>query len=174
MPGTVYGPFDDTSIPFIDGTGTARNQFASQGILSGSTLGNTPWMLLADPDTGIRAGSLTPYPAAPPAIAPQHSTSLEAARLFNSAGGAPGACTLFGFVVNATNTAGWVLLYDAAAIPVDGAVLPVKAWQLPANTSLDWRGSPIKLNNGCALVFSSSGPFFQTSSASAAFSAEVQ
>ena len=70
--------------------------------------------------------------------------------------------------------AGWVLLRDATSEAADGAVTPVLAWQVPANSTLD-RGfdPPLKMANGCTLTFSTTGPTTQTKSATAFFGGRI-
>lgn len=173
MSATIYGSFTDTYIPYLDGTGAPHTQFISQS--PGSSPITAPWNILVDPDTGIRAGSSAPYPVQAPGIVPQFTVgTVEAGHLFQNAAGVPGAGVLSAFQVNTQDNGGWVLLYDQAAIPPDGEAAPIKWWQVGAFATLDWHGYPIKLLNGCAIVFSSTGPFFQTSSATATFSAEVR
>lgn len=83
-------------------------------------------------------------------------------------------CALHAVNVANGTTAGWVLLYDANAVPADGTVKPRRVWQMAANTSLELRFAvPIQLLTGCTLVYSSTGPFTQTASATAFISADV-
>lgn len=172
MSAVNYGSLTDTQIGYIDGGGVARTQLVSQ--TGGASPIQAPWNVLVDPDTGLRFGSDNPIPTQQLAIAPQSSIQLEASHVFDSASGAPGPCMLSAFQCNAVQQAGWLLLYDAIAAPADGIVVPLKSWQIDANATFDWHGYPIKLLVGCVMVFSTSGPFMQVSSASAAFSAEVQ
>src|SRR3954470_1377193 len=57
------------------------------------------------------------------AVAPIVSGALEASHVLKTA-----ACTLYALNLNATVT-GWFMLFDAATVPNDGAVTPIKAWQ---------------------------------------------
>lgn len=173
MSGTIYGPLTDTYISYVDGTGNPHTQFISQS--AGSSPITVPWNVLVDPDTGIRAGSNTPYPVQAPGIAPQYTNGVpEASHLFQAADGQVGPCTLAAFQINTQGVSGWVLLYDESFVPDDGIQVPIKSWQVGQYATLDWHGYPIKLLQGCVLVFSSTGPFVQTSSATAIFSAEVR
>ena len=101
----------------------------------------------------------------------QPSTALESSRILGT-----GSRQLIGFQVNMT-AAGWVMLFDSATVPADGPVTPVKWWQVAANSTLavSWGAdAPLLLLNGCTLVFSTTGPFTKTTSASATFSGEVR
>lgn len=173
MAATIYGPFTDSFVAYLDGTGAAHTQFVSQS--TGGSPIQAPWNIIVDPDTGIRLGSANPFPIQVPAIAPQASTQAEASHVFNNALGSVGACTLLAFQVNTIEQNGWLLLFDAVAAPSDGTVRPIKWWQIGANDTLDWHGYPIALANGCVFVFSLTGPFTQSSAGSTAvFSAEVR
>lgn len=173
MPSTIYGPFTDTFISYLDGTGGAHTQFVSQS--SGGSPITAPWNILVDPDTGTRLGSANPFPVQSAPIAPQFSSQAEASHVFNNASGSIGPGTLLAFQVNTIGQNGWVLLYDAVAVPADGVVAPIKWWQIGANETFQWHGYPIALANGCTLVFSLTGPFAQASAGpTAVFSAEVR
>jgi hypothetical protein len=154
-------------ITFLDGLGASKQQIVSKTNDSVGLV--TPNSVLIDPNTGLPCGSANPYPIQRQPIAPAASVALEAGHIF-----AAQACTLYGFRASVQGTGGWIMLYDAAAIPADGAVIPTSHWAIDGNSTLSWAGLPIKLLNGCVLVFSFDGPFQQTSAAQAAFSAEVQ
>ena len=79
---------------------------------------------------------------------------------------ATGPCQFFSAtcVANAS-VAGWFLIYDAATVPADGAgqkpfsAIPVSAGGV-VSASVCLFGHPCQ--NGCVLVFSTTGPFTQT------------
>jgi hypothetical protein len=66
-------------------------------------------------------------------------------------------------------SAGYVLIYDAVSAPADGVVTPARCLPLAANTGIEinWRAAPIWFRNGVIVVFSTTGCFTQTSSATA-------
>lgn len=74
-----------------------------------------------------------------------------------------------GINVTSGASAGYVLIYDAVAPPANGTVSPARCVPLAANTGieLNWRATPIWFRNGVAVVFSTTGCFTQTSSATA-------
>jgi hypothetical protein len=103
-------------------------------------------------------------------IAPVCSSALASSLVLNAA-----ACSLFGFQVNTTTAAGWVMLFDATSAPVDGAVTPKKWWQIGPNSTLGIDSlPPLSMLTGAVLVFSTTGPFTKTASATAAFSGETR
>lgn len=86
-----------------------------------------------------------------------------------------GAGNFYGANVTSGASAGFVLLHDAIAAPVNGAVTPVKCWVLPANSSVGVSANPpIVFPTGMTLTFSTTGCFNQTLSATAFMSGEVQ
>jgi len=78
------------------------------------------------------------------------------------------------FVFNSGATAGWLMLHDLSAAPVNGAVTPRLVWQIPANTTLD-RGfdPPLRVVNGAVLTFSTTGPTTLTLSATGWFGGRI-
>ena len=70
---------------------------------------------------------------------------------------------------------GYLMLFDAAAAPADGAVTPIwSAGVIAALTPYTWQanaGPGIRFNTGIVAVFSSTGPFTKTASATAYISA---
>lgn len=73
-------------------------------------------------------------------------------------------CWNSAFVV-AGSTGGWLLVYDATSAPSDGAVTPVIALPVAAGgwVSIN-NGYPHTCVNGCTIVFSTTGPYTQTTS----------
>ncbi len=102
------------------------------------------------------------------------SAVLETGRVLK-----PGAGQLSSFQVNNDATgAVIVMLFDATAIPADGAVVPVKWWPLAASTvlSVSYADAPLLLTTGITLVCStpSTAFFTKTATAHCLFSGEVR
>lgn len=99
-----------------------------------------------------------------PPIAPVSSPALSGSLVI-----AATATVLMSVDCVTTNAAGWLLLFNATTVPADGAVAPVKAYQIPANTTFRARYDPggLAFNTGCVAVFSTTGPFTKTANASA-------
>lgn len=72
-------------------------------------------------------------------------------------------------------SAGVVFLFNATSIPANGAVTPVKAWIVAANSSLDKAfNPPLRLGTGATLAFGTgTDPFSLTASATAFLSGEA-
>jgi len=109
------------------------------------------------------------------------STATETGHVFKGASGA-----LFRFQVNTGGSAGWVLLVDGIVVPSNGAVVGCSGanstgcvaawWQVGSSTTLtvDYGQLPQRLFNGITVVFSTTGPFTMTSSATAVFAGTTQ
>ena len=70
---------------------------------------------------------------------------------------------------------GWLMLFDLTAAPADGAVAP--KWTLPVSgaTGGQWNWDvPLQFLNGIVAVYSSTGPFVKTASATAFISGQPQ
>lgn len=101
------------------------------------------------------------------------SASTESNHVLKASAGSLSALT-----VTIGATSGWVLVFDAASAPSNGAVTP--KWWFPV-TSDGTKGGiavswpvPVPFSTGITAVFSTTGPFTQTLSATAQFSGQVQ
>lgn len=79
------------------------------------------------------------------------------------------ACNVYGFNVTVGASAGYVLLINATSAPADGAVTPIWCIPVAANSGIDvsWRQAPRKMTTGATLIFSTTGCFTKTASATA-------
>jgi len=73
-------------------------------------------------------------------------------------------------------SAGFAMLIDAAAEPANGAVTPKRVWPIAANGSLDTKFQEVGLQcrDGVVIVFSTTGPFTYTASATAFIAGEAE
>lgn len=99
------------------------------------------------------------------------SPASEASRVLKNGPG-----LLNGFSATSGGSAGYVLIFDSATVPADGAVTPKFCYVLPAGatTGASWLSYPINFVNGIVIVFSTTGCFTKTASATAFFAAQVQ
>lgn len=115
---------------------------------------------------GANGGST---PSAP--IAPSASAAAESCHVYKA--GAGTAFSLSGYL----GAAAFILVFDSATAPADGAVTP-KAWAYaPAqgNWSMNYSGAPAAFANGITACASSSGPLTKTAvSTNNVFSGIVQ
>lgn len=109
--------------------------------------------------TGVAANALTPS-----------ATAVAASSLVLKAS----AGNLYGVQIATGGTAGYLMLFNAVAAPADGVVTPIKVYSIAANASLEvGYDIPLRFGTGITAVFSSTGPFTKTASATAFISGEV-
>jgi hypothetical protein len=116
-------------------------------------------------------------------ISSKSSTALESSHAYCSAG-----CNFYGGEVVSTSISGWAMLIDGTAAPSAGALVGcgdtahatgcvAKWWPIQTGPSVLGIAPgivPIALTNGAVLIFSSTGPFVNTASATAVFSGEFK
>ncbi len=105
-------------------------------------------------------------------IAPIHSSVIEASHIFKASAG-----NLFDAYCTATTTAGFCMLFDSTTAPSDGSVTPYAVINVAANSTTSFNlatGHSMPFTTGIVGVFSSTGPFTKTGSATAFLSARVQ
>lgn len=87
-----------------------------------------------------------------------------------------GSGYLSGANVTSGATAGYVMVIDSATIPADGAVTPIRCVPLAANTGIDfdWRAAPLRFERGAVVLFSSTGCYAKTASATAFIAGDVR
>ena len=102
---------------------------------------------------------------------PSTSTSSAASSIVLKS--APGSLVTLDVVAGAV--AGYIMLFDATAAPADGAVSPKWVFAMAAGGALteDWT-NPLSFATGIVAVFSSTGPFIKTASATAFMAGQVQ
>lgn len=154
----------------LDSTVSAPQQTHS-GII-----GNGTYIL--DPSTGLpitytAPTNVTPVPqtGASFGITPVKSASAESNHVLDATAG-----NLYSVYVTTGATAGFLMLFNATSAPADGAVTPIECLIAPANstTGLDRSQIPDVFSTGITSVFSSTGCFTKTASATAFFSGLVK
>jgi hypothetical protein len=103
---------------------------------------------------------------------PVVSTAAEGSRVLKASRG----CIISGYVTTGA-VAGYMMIFNATSAPADGAVTPINCVYVPANTTigLNWAPQPPEwYSTGITVVFSSTGCFTKTVSATAFFHALVQ
>lgn len=126
----------------IDANG---NPIAAQGTTANPGSTNAP--------SGASAAALT-----------RVQTSVVAGSLIVKAS----AGNLYGWNICTGGSAGYLMIFDSATVPADGAVAPKIVQVIAANSSIERdRTVPIRFANGIVMVFSTTGPFAKTISATA-------
>lgn len=122
--------------------------------------------------TGAASVVVSPSGVSVDGITPVVSTAVESSHILKaSAGNFYGACVTTGA------TAGFMMVFNATSAPADGAVTPTEWIQIAANSTacLSYgSGPPNAYATGITLVYSSTGPFTKTASATAAFVGRVK
>jgi hypothetical protein len=147
---------------------TSSNNFASNGnadklpvMAHGLALDGTNWFQSLQPVNSASWGGLTPV-----------ANSAVASAVIGKAS----AGNLFGYNITTGASAGYAMVFNATTAPADGAVTPVKCVAVAANTSFidNFRGAPIYNSTGSVVVFSTTGCFTKTASATAFISVDVK
>ena len=105
----------------------------------------------------------TPGGSATVALARQFTTTAASSLVVKASAG-----NLFGYNIVSGAVAGYVMFFDATTAPADGTVTPKMCFALAANASIQAdRDIPVRFTTGITMVFSSTGPFTKTASATA-------
>lgn len=120
--------------------------------------------------TGTQAVALAPSTAAGAALASVVSTTAESSRVFKS-----GAGNAYEWQVSTGIVAGYVLVFDATAAPADGVVTPIQCVAVAASSTVGstMHTLPERFATGYTVVFSTTGCFTKTASATAFIRARV-
>lgn len=110
--------------------------------------------------------------APPTAIANGASTAVASNRVMKASSG-----SLLTLTVSTTTVSGWLMLFNATTLPVNGVVtpaycIPVKSDGTSGGAALQW-STPLSFTTGIVAGFSSTGCFTLTASATAAFFGQV-
>lgn len=86
------------------------------------------------------------------------------------------AGNLYGLNVTSGAAAGFVMIFNAVSAPADGAVTPARCIPLAASTGieLNYRALPMAFTTGITVVFSTTGCFSKTASATAFIAADAK
>ncbi len=114
--------------------------------------------------------SVAASPASTTGLASVVSSAAENGHVLKASAG-----NLYGLDVSSGASAGYVLIFNSTTIPSNGAVTPIKAYPIAANSAigLSWSPVPLYFSTGISVAFSTTGPFTLTLSATAFFSGEV-
>lgn len=102
-------------------------------------------------------------------------TSVATATVLGSLVIKASAGNLYGINTVSGAAAGYLMLFDATSAPADGAVTPVKCLTIAATSSLNIAfNPPLRFATGITAVFSTTGPFLKTISATAFISGDAK
>lgn len=107
---------------------------------------------------------LSPSGAASYSLSPVVTTAVASSLVLKASAG-----NLYSWQVTTGATAGYVLIFNAASAPADGAVTPQQCVVVAANTTVGatFDNMPDRYSTGITMVFSSTGCFTKTASATA-------
>lgn len=113
----------------------------------------------------------TPSALAANAVTPAATTAVASELILKASAG-----NLYSVNVAAGATAGFLLIFNATSAPADGAVTPVKCLPIAANAGVEMsvREMPEFFSTGIVAVFSSTGCFTKTASATAFISGDAK
>ncbi|MDE0879995.1 MAG: hypothetical protein OSB00_15240 [Sphingomonas bacterium] len=167
-----------TGFPLV-AIGNSSGGYATVATISSDTNGSAPGLSTNGRNltwsgstwarqAGDASGTFSPLSATSnPAVAlsPSVSGSAESSRVLKTASG-----NFYRASITTAGAAGYLMAFDAATVPSDGAVSPRICRAVAANTTLDVAFNiPVSFNSGWVLVFSSTGCFTKTASATAYF-----
>lgn len=119
--------------------------------------------------------AISPTTSTTLSIAPDASTAAQSGRVLCTT-----SCNLYSIEVTSLTATftGYLMVFDAASVPSNGAVTPKHCWPVPGLGSVarDYRPLPEKFTTGVAVAFSSNtaGCFTLTASTNAFFSGDVK
>lgn len=160
------------------GTGVAANSAASDTYLgtwpfyfNGTTWDRQRSVVgSVSAGTGTGAMAIVPHTSAAGAIVPTASSAVTGALVVKASAG-----NLYEWRVVSGASAGYVLIFNATAAPADGAVTPLDCVPVAANSAVGSTATiPERYTTGITIVFSTTGCFTKTTSATAYIRARFQ
>jgi hypothetical protein len=124
--------------------------------------------------TGTTAVAVQPTSSANQGMANQASGSAESSKVLKASAG-----NLYSLTVTIGVTSGYLMIFNATSAPVDGAVTPVYCLPVASNgtngsAAISWGNFPLVASTGITAVFSTTGCFSKTASATASFFGQIQ
>jgi hypothetical protein len=141
-------------------------------LYSGSTWNRWTSLNGASAGTGVGVGAVanTPTSSINQGIALSATTVAASSLVLKASAG-----NLFGVTVNAGASAGYLMIFNATSAPADGTVTPIWSMPVAANAGLAFSFDiPVYCSTGITAVFSTTGPFTKTASATAFISGMVK
>lgn len=134
------------------------------------SLSNQDNIILQCDSAGNLLSTQTPSPSSNTGLVPVVSSAAEGSKVLKASAG-----NLYAYQVTTGAAAGYVMLFNATSAPADGAVAPVKCVAVPATSTVGVTVSPPEyFSTGITAVFSTTGCFTKTASATAMFSGDVK
>lgn len=143
------------------------NQVAGSAVQTGhGTAAGTVRVELPTDGTG-QVNALPALAGSAAGLTPVSSAAVGSNLVIKNAAGA-----LYDVYVTTGSVAGYLMIFNLTSAPSDGAVTPAQCIEAPANTTVGWAADGMPSENystGITAVFSSTGCFTKTASATAFF-----
>lgn len=175
--GGTFPVTQSTSPWIVAGGGTAGT--AATGVVTIQGIASmTPILVSLNTTPSIANGNgivIAPTSVATAGIVPVVSSVAESGHVLKGSAG-----NLYGLTVSIGASSGYVLLFNATSAPGDGGVTPVWCFPVTSNgtnggVGVSWLpGPPLNFTTGITAVFSTTGCFTKTASATATFSGMIQ
>jgi hypothetical protein len=150
----------------IPTTTTTADLVGCRYVAAGVVFADTNTGAITCESTGSLRIATTPQSSATAAITPGASPAVEGGRVAKASAG-----NVYRVSITTGAAAGYLLGFNAIAIPADGAVTPSMCRVVAANSTLSvsYADMPARWGTGVTFVFSSTGCFTKTISATAFF-----
>ena len=153
---------------------TAQQKYDTNGAARTSTYftTTTPGDTAVSPTNPLPTSTTSaPSSSSSAGITPVVSSAAEGSHVLKASAG-----NLYGLSATSGASAGYVMVFNATSAPADGAVTPIFCYSIPATSSLgsDYSGAPAVFATGITIVFSTTGCFTKTISATAFFAGSVK
>lgn len=162
-----------TTAPAATGDGSTKVAGAN-GTSSASNANPFPTTTAGVTPTAVSSAT-NPFPTSttPNSLATSAPTSTQTATATGSLIAKASAGNCYGFNAVSGASAGYLMLFDSTTVPADGTVTPKKVYVMAANSSLGLHWDvPRRFGTGITAVFSTTGPFTKTISATAFISVD--
>lgn len=180
--GNSYNVFMDANgtLCTVSGGGGGGGAVTNAGVFAVQNTASTPAGSAIIGQVGIdqtTPGStngvdLVPSSATAVGITAVSSSAVESNHVLKGSAG-----NLYGVVATNTTTAGYLMVFNATSAPADGAVTPIYCVGLGIGQSVSLTGPaniPVVFSTGITAVFSTTGCFTKTASATAMFTGLVK
>lgn len=162
-----------TTAPAATGDGSTKVAGVN-GTSSASNANPFPTTTAGVTSTAVSSAT-NPFPTSttPNSLATSAPTSTQTATATGSLIAKASAGNCYGFNAVSGASAGYLMLFDSTTVPADGTVTPKKVYVMAANSSLGLHWDvPRRFGTGITAVFSTTGPFTKTISATAFISVD--
>ncbi len=158
-----------TASSFAQALPTFGGTYAAIMILKADLSQYVPWQVGGSDAPPVTIANTPNVTAAPAAIAALPSSAAEASHVFKASAG-----SLYSLTVTPGIVSGYLLVFDAASVPADGAVSPKYCFTVPSSASypVAWL-APVAMATGISVAFSTTGCTTKTTSPLVFFTAQV-